>query len=108
MQMENSIPTIEFCAFHHIELSFLHSLGDAGLLETSPILETGSIPPDQLEALEKFIRLHNELDINLAGIEAIVHLLEKAQAMRQEITRLRNRLSLYESNRSEDRPAPID
>lgn len=96
--MENSIPAVDFCAFHHIEISFLRSLGNAGLLETDPILETGSIPLDQLEELEKFIRLHNELDINLAGIEAIVHLLERVQSMRQEISRLRNRLSLYESN----------
>ena len=101
--MENSIPAIEFCAFHHIEISFIHSLGDAGLLKTDPILETGSIPLEQLQELEKFIRLRYELDINLEGIEAIVHLLEREQHMRKEITQLRNKLSLYESNRPGDR-----
>ena len=95
--MENSIPAAEFCAFHHIEVSLLHSLANAGLVETAPLLETGSIPLDQLDELEKFVRLYNELEINIPGIEAIVHLLEKVQSMHQEIVRLRNRLTLYES-----------
>jgi hypothetical protein len=104
MPTENSIPAIEFCALHHIEISFIHSLGDAGLLKTDPIRETGSIPPDQLQELEKFVRMRYELDINLEGIEAIVHLLERERYMRQEITRLQNKLSLYEPIRRTSGP----
>jgi chaperone modulatory protein CbpM len=37
------------------------------------------------------IRLHNELEINVAGIEAITHLLERVEQMQEEMRRLRNR-----------------
>jgi hypothetical protein len=42
------------------------------------------------------IRLHHELDINLAGIEAITHLLQRVENMHEEMRLLRNRLQRYE------------
>ncbi len=101
MPIENSIPAGEFCSIHQIEATFIESLGDAGLFETSTFRETGAIPFDQLAELEKFIRLHQELEINLPGIEAIAHLLERIYNMRQEIINLRNRLNRYETGEKE-------
>jgi hypothetical protein len=49
-----------------------------------------------LGRLERIVRLHFELDINLEGIETITHLLERMEAMQENIARLKNRLKAYE------------
>jgi len=97
MQTENLIALHEFCASHNIENSFISSLQETGLIKITTIKETGFIEADQLEQLEKFIRLYYELDINLEGIETVNHLLERIISMQAEIVRLKNRLRLYES-----------
>jgi hypothetical protein len=48
--------------------------------------------------VEKFVCLLYELDIVPEGIETITHLLQRMNAMQDEITALRNRLCLYETN----------
>jgi chaperone modulatory protein CbpM len=42
------------------------------------------------------IHLHHDLEINIAGIEAITHLLERVEQMQENVRGLRNRLRLYE------------
>jgi hypothetical protein len=49
-----------------------------------------------LQKLEKMVRLHHDLDINIAGIEAIAHLLERLEYLQDEMRTLKNRLRLYE------------
>lgn len=46
----------EFCAIHHIEMSFIFSLQQSGLIEISAMEETGFIDAGQLKQLEKIIR----------------------------------------------------
>jgi len=97
MKSENLIALNEFCIHHHIDISFISSLHQNGLIEITTIEETGFIDADQLQQLEKFIRLFFEMDINLEGIETITHLLERIKSMQDEITHLKNRLRLYET-----------
>jgi hypothetical protein len=97
MQTEYLIAVDEFCANHNIEISFISSLQNNGLIEITTIKETGFIDAGQLQQLEKFIRFYYELDINLEGIETIAHLLHRINAMQDEIIALRNRLRLYET-----------
>jgi hypothetical protein len=96
MNKGNMIPANEFCTYHNIEISFLNSLQEAGLIEITTIEETEYIPENQLNELEKIIRLYYELDINLEGIETVMHLLQRINDMQDEITLLKNRLRLYE------------
>ena len=97
MQTEYLISVDEFCANHNIEISFISSLEQTGLIEITTIKETGFINAEQLQQLEKFIRLYYDLEINLEGIETITHLLQRMNSMHDEIIMLRNRLRLYES-----------
>jgi len=87
----------EFCASHKIEISFISSLHQSGLIELTTIRESEFIEVEQLRKLEKFIRLYYELDINLEGIETINYLLQRINSMNDEIRLLRNTLRLYES-----------
>ena len=96
MIRKNLISTDEFCVHHNIEFSFIRNLCDFGLLETVRIEKTEFIPEDQLEKLERTLRLHKELDINLEGIDTIDHLLGKMHELQDEIVRLKNRLRVYE------------
>lgn len=96
MENGNLIPADEFCTRYNVELSFINELNDHGLIEITSIEERYFIPSDRLNDLEKFIRLHYDLDINMPGIEAIAHMLQRIQNMQQEMMTLKNRLRLYE------------
>ena len=96
METKNLISTDEFCALYNVEYSFVSSLQESGLIEITTLEERGFIPTSQLLELEKYVRLHDELDINLEGIEAINHLLQRIRTMQDEIASLKNRLRLYE------------
>jgi hypothetical protein len=98
MKKGNMIPAYEFCASHNIEISFINSLLDAGLIEMTTIEETEYIHESQLHELEKIVRLYYELDINLEGIETVINLLQRINNMQDEITLLKNRLRLYEAD----------
>ncbi|KAF0202579.1 MAG: hypothetical protein FD170_1753 [Bacteroidetes bacterium] len=98
MQTEYLVDVNEFCASHNIEISFISSLQQNGLIEIQTIDKNGFIVVDQLPQVEKFIRFYYELDINIEGIEAISHLLDRIRSMHDEIIVLRNRLRLYEQS----------
>lgn len=98
MQTEYLIALNDFCASHNIELSFVKSLHQTGLIRISNVRESGYIEAAQLCRLEKFIRFYYELDINLEGIETISHLLERITNQQDEIDALKNRLRFYEPN----------
>ena len=97
MQAEDMIPAAEFCIHHNIDLSFIYSLNESGLIEISWTEEKLFVPVNQLEHLERMVRLHNEMDINLEGIEAISWLLQRVNEMQKQIAALSNRLAMYES-----------
>ncbi|WP_247237461.1 chaperone modulator CbpM [Telluribacter sp. SYSU D00476] len=96
METEELIKADDFCTHYHVEDSLLESMQETGLIEVVWIQQTRYLHSSQLCLLEKMVRLHQELGINLAGIEAITHLLERHEAMQAEIKLLRNRLRHYE------------
>lgn len=96
MQTSQLILADDFCTYHKVEYSFIHDLYKFGLIEIEFIDTRHYLTPDQLQKLEQIIRLYQDLNINLEGIDAINNLLERLTAMQTEITALRNRLRLYE------------
>ena len=96
MQPEDMIILDEFCASHQLEISFVRVLEEHGLIEITVVNETRYIPPNELPKLEQIVRLHQELNINPEGIDAVNNLLHQIENMQNEITALRNRLNFYE------------
>lgn len=93
MQNENLIP-VEVCGSqYNVELSFIHSLDQYGFIHIVSVEQKQFIESDELQTLEKFIRLHYELEINLEGIEAISYLLDRVQNMQHEIAYLKSKLN---------------
>ena len=98
MEKEELIAADVFCTQYNVEPSFITSLFEYGLIEITTIEEVKFIPADKLQQVEKLIRMHYDLEINLEGIETITYLLQKVENMQEEITMLRNKLRLYESS----------
>ena len=79
-----------------MEVSFVEALHDRGLIRITTVKEQRFIDPEHLSRVEKLARMHYDLDINLEGIEAISHLLERMEALQQDMRSLSERLRLYE------------
>jgi hypothetical protein len=90
------ISASEFCAHHQIEISFLQSLNEYGLIKIATAESNSYLHPDDVTLIEKLVRLHYDLHINLEGIDAIHHLLQRMENMQNEMLQLQNRLRLYE------------
>ncbi len=96
--MENLISADDFCTYYKVEYSFISSLEEHGLIEIVKTKNAAFIDINHLANVEKLIRLHYDLDINVQGIEAITYLLQKVENMQAEINHLKNRLWLYTDN----------
>lgn len=96
MQSADLITAGEFCAFHHVELSFIQGLHESGLIGMT--IRDGAVllATEDLPALEKFARWHYELAINAEGIEALAHLLQRVDNLQEENRVLRNRLRSFQ------------
>jgi chaperone modulatory protein CbpM len=92
MEQEKLIPVKDFCIHHNIEYSFVSSLENSGLISITSVKRSSFIHVDEMHKLEKFVRLHYDLDINLEGIETINYLLERIEEMQKEIVNLKNKL----------------
>lgn len=94
--MKSNLISIEdICIFHKIEIKFVQSLEEYGLIQTTIIKKTVFLDPEELAKLEHYVRLHQELEINLEGLHAVSHLLAQMQNMQQEITTLKNENNYY-------------
>ncbi len=98
MRTGSLIPVNEFCTNYNLDISFISALEETGLIEVISIREGLYIDAGQLQQLEKIVRFHYEFDINLEGIEAIIHLLKQIKILQAENIMLRNKLRIYESD----------
>ena len=96
MNSKNLIQIKQFCLYHEIENTFITELNNYGLVEIIIQEEDEYLQPEQLPAIEKMIRMHYDLKINLEGIDAIYHLLNKIELLQQNLTATQNKLRLFE------------
>lgn len=96
METSRYIAVTEFCSCHQIDYAFIESLSEYGLVQIMRIEETEVLDRDQVREVEKMVRLHYDLDINLEGIDAISHLLSRVSELQNEVRILQNRLRRYE------------
>lgn len=98
--METDMITLnDFCSSHQIEISFIQSLEDHGLVQTVIVDQSLCVYANDLPKLERIVRLYQELNINAEGLDVIDHLLKRIEAMQHEISHLRNQLDFYADER---------
>ena len=75
----------DFCDRCHVDPSFIMELEEDGLIEVRVIDEERYLPTSQLAELERYTHLYYDLSINIAGIDAIHHMLERIELLQQEV-----------------------
>ena len=85
----------EYCHKCHIEPSFIDLLVEGGLIEVRTEGGEHYLLASQLPDVERYSRMYYDLSINMEGIDAIHHLLERMELMRREISTLRNQLIVF-------------
>ncbi len=83
----------EYCSKSHIESSFIELLAEEGLIDLQTIEGVEYVYTSQLPDLERYIRWHYDLSINIAGIDVIKNLLLRLEELQKEIHRLRKETS---------------
>lgn len=101
--MQNDLIIVkEYCDKCHIDPTFVLMLEEDGLIDIMKVGNEKYIPTSQLLELEKYTRLYYDLSINVEGIDAIQHLLNRLESMQSEIHQLRRQLSFYRLKEYED------
>ena len=80
--MEERISKEEIIRLYNIEISFFNDLVSSGLIETEVIDNTTYLHYDQLSAFVRFTNWHYDLEVNMAGLEIIHHLLQQIEALK--------------------------
>ncbi len=96
MDTRNLIPVQQFCEIYEIEFSFINSLNDYGLIEITFIEKDQFIEIEKIKELEKMIRLHEELGVNIEGIDIITNLIDRIENLQTKINSIQNQLKIYE------------
>ena len=96
MTTEQLIAVEVFATHQGVETTFVHALHERGLIHITVVQEQHFLEPEQLSRVEQLARMHYDLEINLEGLEAICHLLDRMDAAQQEARALRERLRIYE------------
>jgi hypothetical protein len=97
MHFQDFIPIDIFCREHGVDVSVISSFHEFGLLEVTKYQEINCLYVNQIDDAEKLVRLYEELEINMQGIDVVTQLLSKIKQMQDEILYLQNKLKLYES-----------
>jgi hypothetical protein len=92
---EQLVPAQEFCSHHHVELNFIYSLRDYGLIDVISNEGNDYLSADKLDELEKIIRLHYDLEVNVEGIVVILNLLKQLDDAEHRLNELKSRLKFY-------------
>lgn len=87
--MNERISREELVRIYNVEITFFDSLEEAGLLKTETENNIKYLMFDELSTFEKFTNLHYDLEVNLAGLEVIKHLLDQLERLREENLTLR-------------------
>ncbi|ULC57881.1 chaperone modulator CbpM [Flaviramulus sp. BrNp1-15] len=96
MEIQDLIPVQLICKRYNVPVSFIDTLHEFQLIEIIAQNNEYYMYTTQIKEVEKMMRLHYDLDINLEGVDAIYNLLKQVESLKKEITTLHNRLRLYE------------
>lgn len=95
MKEEKLVAVAEIIRHYNAEPDFINSLRNYELIDITTVDKSDFINSEQLHHFEKLLRLHYDLEINVDGIDVIMHLLQRIQSMQDEMISLKNKLSRY-------------
>ena len=96
MEKQEYILIKTLCVHYKVEVSFIKELDNVGLIEIQQLEDDEFIHQEKIGDLEKMIRLHHELNVNIEGIDVVFNLLQKELQLKEQVKELQNRLRFYE------------
>lgn len=97
MEKEQLILVNHYCQQTSTSIEFIASLQEYGFIQVREIEQRNYVHSQDIAEIERINRLQDELGINLEGIDALNHLLQKIHSLEKEVKMLRDRLGIYES-----------
>jgi len=96
METRDVISIQTLCKRYNVPVSFINTLQEFEFIELIVENNNRFLKTAHIKDVEKIMRLHYDLDINLEGVDVIYNLLKQVHTLKKEITELNNRLRLYE------------
>jgi hypothetical protein len=96
----NYIAIEEFCTHHGIQVTLIREFADFGLVHLQEQGEIALVPAEEIEKLERMIRLHSELGINKEGLEIILNMRDQLVSLNSELETIRYRLRQLEEEQN--------
>ena len=87
----------EYCQKWHIEPSFIEMLEEGGLINVRTEAGKHYLLVSELPNVERYSRMYYDLSINMEGIDAIHHMLERMERLQQEVSFLRRQLRRFQT-----------
>ncbi|MFP2997318.1 chaperone modulator CbpM [Spongiivirga sp. MCCC 1A20706] len=98
MKTEYHIIIKDFCETHQIEEAFVLRLHEYDVIDLAIVKDQYMISDEQLPKLEQMVRLHRQLFINVEGLSAVDHLLEKINTLQGELLWLKRKLDRFKES----------
>ncbi len=96
MNDKKLIPIKTFCTIYKTPTSFLDDLYEYEIIKFKIVDNKKHIRLKDINTIEKLMRLHFDLNINMEGLDAIIHLTNQINQLQDEINELKNKINFYE------------
>ena len=94
--MKKYIEIREFCKGHDLEEGFVYELYALGIIKIKKVDELAVLRLRDLGRLERLVRMHRDLELNVQGLQAVQHVLDQLEIARNEIRALRTMMGRWE------------
>jgi hypothetical protein len=95
MPVTKLIAVKTFCLQHNIPADFILELHQHEIIQLVIEKRNRFIPVKQLQELERIVRIYRDLQLDINGIQTVLHLVNRLQEKEAEITALRNQLNFF-------------
>lgn len=96
MKEEPYILIQHYCETTSVDPKFIEQLFECGLIQHLEYGDAPAIHQEELPTIERMVRLHYDLEINLEGLQVIAHMREKMIRMQKELKVLERKLKRFE------------
>lgn len=96
----NYIEIEKFCTHHGVQVTLVREFADFGLVHLQEQEKKAVVPEEEIEKLERMIRLHSELGINKEGLEIILNMRDQLLNLNSELETIRYRLKQLEAEQN--------
>lgn len=90
-----TIAAQQFCIHYKIPLSFIESLSSFELIELIEVKNSKHLHINDIQRIEKMMRLHYDLNVNFEGLDIINRLTSQINSLQEELNELKNKIDFY-------------